>query len=83
MVVDKGESCTYRSGEYTLLFYVNQDGNGCRKGNKPSTTQIGGITITTRSVNICVNYDIDKDEVFGTSFSAENNDGSWTIKVIP
>ena len=84
MEVQPGENCTYiaRSGneKETVKFSVKSDGSACRKGNRPGARLLGSKV----GINFCVNYDIDKDDVFDTIFSAsKNEDNSWRIRRIP
>ena len=72
MTVRPGESCTYGGGRYT--FGVLSNGSSCRQGERV----VGILRLT---MNVCVNYDIDQDDVLDTSFSAQkNSDNSWTIR---
>ena len=72
MILKPGESCRYISdpfAEANIVFSVLQDGRSCRK---------------RENLKLCVESDIEKDDFFGTNFSAKKGpDGNWTIESVP
>ena len=86
MTLQPGEGCHYDDDLFAeLIFFVQDDGKACRE-QVPKV--IEGIEIPEhlrpRNLKFCVEWDIERDDFFETSFSARKNpDGSWTIKNVP
>ncbi len=79
MTLKPGESCSYGRG---VTFYVRQDGTVCRESELPVYREVLGVNV--RVDKICGDYDIERDDSFGTNFAASKNpDGSWTIDQSP
>lgn len=84
MTLQPGEGCTYIANEEPVLFYVNEDGGGCRAGEHSYTTILFGLRVEITVVNMCVYQDIKGDNPFDTNFHAsKNSNGSWTIDSVP
>ena len=90
MNLKPGEGCSYDSNKplVEIIFVVREDGTACRK--EVSTFEgFGGQLelpeqLRPRNLRFCVEWDIERDDFFGTSFSASRNpDGSWTVKDVP
>ena len=82
-----GEGCSYDSNNpfAEIIFFVLQDGDACRE-QVPKV--IEGIEIPEdfrpRKLKFCVEWDIEREDAFETSFAASKNpDGSWTIENVP
>ena len=87
MTLKPGEGCSYDSNEFfaEINFFVREDGTACRE-QVPKA--IGRIEIPEhlrpRNLKFCVEWDIEQDDFFETSFAATRNpDGSWTVKSVP
>ncbi len=87
MTLKPGEGCSYDSNELfaEINFFVREDGTACRE-QVPKA--IGRIEIPEhlrpRNLKFCVEWDIEQDDFFETSFAATRNpDGSWTVKSVP
>ena len=87
MTLKPGEGCSYDSNEFfaEINFFVRDDGTACRE-QVPKV--IDGIEIPEhlrpRNLKFCVEWDIDQDDFFQTSFAASKNpDGSWTVRNVP
>lgn len=79
MRLKPGESCSYGRG---ITFFVRQDGTVCRESELPVYREVFGVNV--KIGKICGDYDIERDESFGTNFAASKNpDGSWTIDRSP
>ena len=79
MTLQAGESCSYGP---RVVFSVRQDGSVCRESELPLTRVVFGVNV--RIGKICGDYDIERDDTFGTDFAASKNpDGSWTIDNVP
>ena len=79
MTLQAGESCSYGP---RVVFSVRQDGSVCRESELPLTRVVFGVNV--RIGKICGDYDIERDDTFGTDFAASKNpDGSWTIDSVP
>lgn len=79
MTLKPGESCSYGRG---VTFHVRQDGTVCRESDLPVYREVLGVNV--RVDKICGDYDIERDDSFGTNFAASKNpDGSWTIDRSP
>ena len=87
MTLKPGEGCSYDSNDpfAEIIFSVLQDGTVCRE-QVPlfrGQLEIPGEH-RPRNLKLCVEWDIEEDDFFGTSFSASKNpDGSWTIEDVP
>lgn len=90
MNLKPGEGCSYDSNKpfVEIIFVVREDGTACRE--EVSTFEgFGGQLelpeqLQPRDLRFCVEWDIERDDFFGTSFSANKNpDGSWTIGNVP
>ena len=87
MTLKTGESCSYDSNDpfAEIIFSVLQDDTVCRE-QVPlfrGQLEIPGEH-RPRNLKLCVEWDIEEDDFFGTSFSASKNpDGSWTIEDVP
>ena len=87
MTLKPGEGCSYDSNELfaEINFFVREDGTACRE-QVPKA--IGRIEIPEhlrpRNLKFCVEWDIEQDDFFKTSFATTRNpDGSWTVKNVP
>ena len=87
MTLKPGEGCSYDSNEFfaEINFFVGDDGIACRE-QVPKV--IEGIEIPEhlrpRNLRFCVEWNIEQDDFFGTSFAASRNpDGSWTVRNVP
>lgn len=87
MTLKPGEGCSYDSNEFfaEINFFVRDDGTACRE-QVPKV--IEGIEIPEhlrpRNLKFCVEWDIEQDDFFQTSFAASKNlDGSWIVKSVP
>lgn len=87
MTLKPGESCSYDSNNpfAEIIFSVLPDGSVCReqvpllRGRLELPEQV-----RPRNLKFCVEWDIEQDDFFGTSFAASKNlDGSWTVKNVP
>lgn len=88
MTLQPGESCTYIANQKPVIFFVSEDGGGCRSSQQTAHTEVFGVPVriepTDDDAYICVYDDIDKDMLYRTNFAASKNpDGSWTIKNVP
>ena len=87
MTLKPGEGCSYDSNDAfaEIIFSVLQDGTVCRE-QVPlfrGQLEIPGEH-RPRNLKLCVEWDIEEDDFFRTSFSASKNpDGSWTIEDVP
>ena len=87
MTLKPGEGCSYDSNDpfAEIIFSVLQDGTVCRE-QVPlfrGQLEIPGEH-RPRNLKFCVEWDIEEDDFFETSFSASKNpDGSWTIEDVP
>ena len=87
MTLEPGESCSYDSNNPFAenIFSVLPDGSVCReqvpilKGELEIPEQL-----RPSNLKFCVEWDIEQDDFFQTSFAASKNlDGSWTVKNVP
>ncbi len=88
MTLQPGESCTYVANQKPVLFFVSEDGGGCRSSQQTAHTEVFGIPVKIEPIDddayICVYDDIDKDMLYSTNFAASKNpDRSWTVKNVP
>lgn len=87
MTLKIGESCSYVAGRANVVFYVKQDGSGCREGGPvKKVEEIFGVkvNIDVDHLDICADKVIDPDNAFNSNFAASKNpDGSWTINRLP
>lgn len=84
MTLQPGESCTYLADQAPVIFSVKRDGNACRESEVSIFREVFGIDVQIHNPNICVDYDIERDDFFGTRFAANKNpNGSWTIDEVP
>ncbi len=87
MTLQPGEGCIYIANEEPVLFYVNEDGSGCRMSEQPivyNPSEGINIRIQTGKGGLCVYDDIRGDAFYNTIFSADkNSNGSWTISRVP
>ena len=90
MRLKSGEGCSYDSNKpfVEIVFAVREDGTACRE----EVSTFGGFggrvglpeQLRPRNLRFCVEWDIERDDFFGTSFSANKNlEGSWTIGNVP
>ena len=86
MTLKPGEGCSYDDDSLAeLIFFVREDGTACRE-QVPKVME--GIEIPEdlrpRRLKFCVEWDIERDDAFETSFAASKNpDGSWTVRNVP
>jgi hypothetical protein len=86
MTLKPGEGCSYDDDSLAeLIFFVREDGTACRE-QVPKV--IEGIEIPEdfrpRKLKFCVEWDIERDDTFETSFAASKKpDGSWTVRNVP
>ena len=87
MTLQPGESCSYDSNDpfAEIIFSVLEDGAVCReqvpllRGKLDIPEQF-----RPRNLKLCVEWDIGRDNFFGTNFAASKNlDGSWTVNKVP
>ncbi len=87
MTLQPGEGCSYDSNEpfAEIIFFVLQDGTVCREQVPLLRGQIEiPEQFQVRNTKFCVEWNIERDNFFGTSFAANKNpDGSWTIENVP
>ncbi len=87
MTLKPGKGCSYDSNEpfAEIIFSVLQDGTVCREQVPLRRVQIEiPEQFQVRNTKFCVEWNIERDNFFGTSFSASKNpDGSWTIENVP
>ena len=94
MTLQSGEGCIYVAPEVPepIVFYVNEDNQGCRTGEH--VFDASGLKIHTKGISICVIGDrMERAYFFNenrldpydlTNFGASrNSDGSWTIRRVP
>ena len=84
MTLQPGESCTYIANQKPVIFFVREDGGGCRSSQQTGYGEIFGLPVEIEPLDddgyICVYDDIDKDMLYRTNFAADKNpDGTWTI----
>ena len=90
MNLKPGEGCSYDSTKpfVEIIFAVREDGAACRE-EVLSSEGFGGQLelpeqLQPRNLRFCVEWDIERDDFFETSFAASRNpDGSWTVKNVP
>ena len=88
MTLQPRESCTYIANQKPVIFFVSEDGGGCRSSQQTAHTEVFGVPVRIEPIDddtyICVYDDIDKDMLYRTNFAASKNpDGSWTIENVP
>ena len=87
MTLKSGEGCSYDSNKAFAenIFSVLPDGSACREQVPLLRGQIEiPEQFRPRNLKFCVEWDIERDDFFGTNFSASKNpDGSWTVKSVP
>lgn len=86
MTLKPGESCSYDSNNpfAEIIFFVLPDGSVCREQVPILRGQEIPEQLRPRNLKFCVEWDIEQDDFFGTSFAASKNlDGSWTIRNVP
>ena len=87
MTLQQGESCTYDSKDpfAEIVFSVLHDGTVCREQVPLFEGQIEiPEQLRPRNLKFCVEWDIERDDFFGTNFSASKNPaGSWTVRNVP
>ena len=87
MTLQPGESCSYDSSDpfAEIIFSVLPDGTMCREQVPLFRGQLEiPEQFRPRNLKFCVEWNIERDNFFGTSFSATKNpDGSWTIEDVP
>ena len=90
MNLKPGEGCSYDSNKpfVEIIFAVREDGAACRE-EVLSSEGFGGQLelpeqLQPRNLRFCVEWDIETDDFFETSFAASRNpDRSWTVKNVP
>ena len=85
MTLKPGEGCSYDDDSLAeLIFFVREDGTACRE-QVPKVIRFEiPEDLRPRRLKFCVEWDIEQDDAFETSFAASKNpDGSWTIENIP
>ncbi len=67
-----------------LIFFVREDGTACRE-QVPKVIRFEiPEDLRPRKLKFCVEWDIERDDAFETSFAASKNpDGSWTVRNVP
>ena len=87
MTLKPGEGCSYDSNDSfaEIIFSVLPDGTMCREQVPLFRGQLEiPEQFRPRNLKFCVEWNIERDNFFGTSFSATKNpDGSWTIEDVP
>ncbi len=87
MTLKPGESCSYDSNDpfAEIIFSVLPDGSVCREQVPLLRGEIEiPEQLRPRNLKFCVEWNIEQDDFFQTSFAASKNlDGSWTVKNVP
>lgn len=85
MTLRQGEGCIYDDDSLAeRIFFVREDGTACRE-QVPKVIRFEiPEDLRPRRLKFCVEWDIERDDAFETSFAASKNpDGSWTVRNVP
>ena len=85
MTLKPGEGCIYDDDSLAeRIFFVREDGTACRE-QVPKVIRFEiPEDLRPRQLKFCVEWDIERDDAFETSFAASKNpDGSWTVRNVP
>lgn len=85
MTLKPGEGCSYDDDSLAeRIFFVREDGTACRE-QVPKVIRFEiPEDLRPRQLKFCVEWDIERDDAFETSFAASKNpDGSWTVRNVP